>query len=59
MLISLTINFDYIIVSIEESKNLTKIKVEELEVSLEANENELRKGKSGGTDTASKIHQEV
>lgn len=38
MLRSLTINFDYIVVSIEESKNLVEMKLEELQASFEANE---------------------
>lgn len=56
-----TTNFDYIVVSIEESKNLAEMKVEELQASLEANDDEieaeeLRDGESDWIDNASKIH---
>ncbi|XP_050875121.1 uncharacterized protein LOC127078732 [Lathyrus oleraceus] len=39
---SLTVNFDYIVVFIEESNNLAEMKVEELQASLEANEMRLK-----------------
>lgn len=35
---SLTANFDYIVVSVKESKNLAEMKFEELQASLEAHE---------------------
>lgn len=40
---SLTANFDYIVVSIEEFKNLDEMKVEELQDLLEAREMRLKK----------------
>ncbi|XP_050878702.1 uncharacterized protein LOC127082500 [Lathyrus oleraceus] len=40
---SLTANFDYIIVSIKESKNLAKMKLEEVQAFLEAHEMKLKK----------------
>lgn len=43
MLRYLTANFDYIVVYFEESKNLDKIKLEELQASLEAHEMGLKK----------------
>jgi predicted HTH domain antitoxin len=39
---SLTVKFDYIIVSFEESKNLAEMKLEELQVLLEAREMRLK-----------------
>lgn len=42
----LTGSIDYIIVSIEESKNLAKMKVEELQASLEAHEMRLKQRSS-------------
>lgn len=39
---SLSTNFDYIVVSIEESKNLVEMKVEELRASFEAHEMKLK-----------------
>lgn len=42
MLRSLTVNFYYIVVSIEESKNLDEMKLEELQPSLEAYEMSLK-----------------
>ena len=42
MLRSLIVNFDYIVVFIEESKNLAEMKLEELQASLEAHEMRLK-----------------
>lgn len=39
---SLISSFDYTVMSIEESKNLTEMKLEELQASLEANELRLK-----------------
>jgi hypothetical protein len=39
---SLTVKFDYIVVSFEESKNLAEMKLEELQVLLEAREMRLK-----------------
>ncbi|XP_050877157.1 uncharacterized protein LOC127080909 [Lathyrus oleraceus] len=43
---STAMNFDYIIMSIEESKNLTNIKLEELKASLEAHEMRMKQRNS-------------
>lgn len=42
VLSSLIANFDYIIVSIKESKNLAKMKLEEVQAFLEAHEMKLK-----------------
>lgn len=61
----MTLNFDCIVVSIEESKNLTEMKVEELQALLEAREIRLEQRNSEREKVAeqklqaSKIHQEV
>lgn len=39
---SMTVNFDYIVVSFEESKNLAEMKLEELQALLEAREMRLK-----------------
>lgn len=39
---SLTVNYYYIVVSIEESENLTKMRLEELQASLETHEMRLK-----------------
>lgn len=46
ILSSLTINFDYIVVSIEESKSVAKMKLEELKASLETHNMRLKKRNS-------------
>lgn len=45
---SLTVNFEYIVVLIEESKNLAEMKLEELQASLESHEMRLKQRISKG-----------
>lgn len=45
-MICLTAKFDYIVVSIEEFKNLAEMKVKELQASLEAQEMRLKQRNS-------------
>ena len=46
MLRSLTADFDYIVVTIEEAKTLSEMKLEELQASLEAHEMRLKQRNS-------------
>lgn len=62
MLRFLSTNFDYIIVSIEEFKNIAEMKLEEIKASLEAHEMILKQinlERDQGGWTCKKVHQEI